>query len=169
MKLFSTLLITALATSTGALPVLAQHGHGVGHMAGTHGDMDETHGSEMKTGGHTPMNPSAVPNALSKNTALEGRLQGLLPTGTNIQTAAMGFKSLGEFVAAVHVSHNLGIPFDQLRAKLTGPNSESLGHAIHDLDPNLSSKTVKTDVKTADKQAKQDLEATEPADKDGTH
>jgi hypothetical protein len=168
MKLFRILLIPALAISTGALPALAQHGHGVGHMAGTHGDMDEAHGSDMKTGGHTPLNPNMVPNQLSKNTALEGRLQGLLPTGTNMQLAATGFKNLGQFASAVHVSHNLGIPFDQLKAKMMGPPPESLGKAIHALDPNLTSKTVKTDVKTAENQAKQDLEASETADKD-TH
>jgi len=107
-----------------------------------------------------------VPNILAKNTALEARLQALLPAGTNLQTAATGFKNLGQFVAAVHVSHNLGIPFDQLKAKLTGSNPESLGRAIHGLDPNLSSKTGKADVKTAEKQAKQDLESNEQADKD---
>ena len=53
-----------------------------------------------------------------------------------------------------------------MKAKLTGFNPESLGRAIHGLDPNLSSKTVKADVKTAEKQAKQDLESSERADKD---
>jgi hypothetical protein len=36
---------------------------------------------------------------------------------------------------------------------------------IRDLDPNLSSQTVKSDVKTAEKQARQDLESTETEDK----
>src|SRR5262245_20222033 len=138
MKLFRILLIIALAISTGALPAVARHGHDVGHMAGTHGDMEDAHGSDMKTSGHTPMNPNLVPNELSKNTALENRLQALLPAGTNIQQAAMGFKSLGQFVAAVHVSHNLGIPFAQLKTQMTGPPPESLGKAIHSLDPNLT-------------------------------
>jgi len=69
-------------------------------------------------------------------------------------------------MAAVHVSHNLGIPFDQLKAKMTGANPASLGRAIEDLRPSLNSKTVKSDVKTAEHQAKQDLEATEQPDKD---
>jgi hypothetical protein len=66
-------------------------------------------------------------------------------------------------VAAVHVAHNLKSPFDQLKAKMTGPNAESLGHAIRDLDPNLSSQTVKSDVKTGERQAKQDLEESQEA------
>ena len=163
MKLFSILLIIAIAMFTGAGPAFAQHG--AGHMGGLHENMDG-HGSNMKTDGHTQQNPNMVPNILAKNTALEARLQALLPAGTNLQTAATGFKNLGQFVAAVHVSHNLGIPFDQLKAKLTGSNPESLGRAIHGLDPNLNSKTVKADVKTAEKQAEQDLESSERADKD---
>jgi len=35
------------------------------------------------------------------------RLLGNNPPGTNLQSAATGFKNLGQFVAAVHVSHNL--------------------------------------------------------------
>ena len=163
MKLFSILLINAMAMFTGASPAFAQHG--AGHMGGLHGNMDG-HGADMKTAGHTPLNPNMVPNILAKNTALEARLQALVPAGTNLQSAATGFKNLGQFVAAVHVSHNLGIPFDQLKAKLTGSNPQSLGRAIHGLDPNLNSKTVKAGVKTAEKQAEQDLESSERADKD---
>jgi hypothetical protein len=40
---------------------------------------------------------------------------------------AQGFKNLGQLVAAVHVSHNFYIPFDQLKAKMIGPPTESLG------------------------------------------
>jgi len=95
---------------------------------------------------------------LTHNPALASKLQALLPAGTNLQTAASGFKNLGQFVAAVHVAHNLNISFDQLKAKMTGTNAESLGHAIHDLEPNLNNQTVKSDVKTSERQAKQDLE-----------
>src|SRR5439155_26462097 len=38
-----------------------------------------------------------------------------------LQAASAGFKNQGQFIAALHVSHNLNIPFDQLKAKLTGP------------------------------------------------
>src|SRR6266849_5129200 len=148
MKLFSILLIIAMAMFTGASPAFAQHG--AGHMGGLHGNMDG-HGADMKTAGHTPLNPNMVPNILAKNTALEARLQALLPAGTNLQTAATGFKNLGQFVAAVHVSHNLGIPFDQLKctelatttacpAGMTMPSKSShLGQAIQTLKPTMSS------------------------------
>jgi hypothetical protein len=116
----------------------------------------------MKTTGHTPVTPAT---RLADNPALVARLQPLLP-GKNLQNAAMGFKNLGQFTAALHASRNLGIPFDQLKTQMTGPKHDSLGQAIENLRPALSSKAVKSDVKTAEHQAKQDLEATERPDKD---
>ena len=164
MKSFGMMLIVIVAFATSASVAFAQHGHGMGHM-GMHGDVDDAHA--MHTAGHIPAHPVNVPNALSHNPALEARLQRLLPAGTNLQTAASGFKTLGQFVAAVHVSHNLNIPFAQLKTKMTGSSPESLGRAIEDLEPNLSHRTVRSDVKTADRQARQDLEeAREQLDKD---
>jgi hypothetical protein len=128
--------------------------------------MDHGQSSHLQTAGHMPLTSAAAASRLASHPGLSTRLQPFLPAGTNLQTAAAGFKNLGQFVAAVHVSHNLGIPFDQLKAKMTGPNSESLGRAIEDLRPSLSGKTVKTDVKTAEHEAKADLEATEQPDKD---
>jgi len=164
MKPESILSMITLAVATAALPVLAQHGHGAGHM-GMHGEGHEAQETEMRTA-HMPVTSATAGTLLAKNSALASRLQPLLPTGTNLQTAATGFKNLGQFVAAVHVAHNLNIPFDQLKNLMTGPNHDSLGRAIATLEPNLSHATVKTDVKTADKQAHQDLEAAEPPDKD---
>ena len=42
-----------------------------------------------------------------------------------------------QFVASVHVSKNLGIPFDPLKEKLTGSSRTSLGEAIHSLTPSV--------------------------------
>jgi hypothetical protein len=58
-------------------------------------------------------------------------------------------------VAAVHVSHNLGIPFDQLKAKMLGPPSQSLGKAIQDLKPTAN---AKAETKKAESEARQDLD-----------
>ena len=156
-----TIWISAVMLTGGAI-AYAQHGHGagpaVGHMGTPHASAPAGH-----TGGMGHQSASA---RLAHNPALTSRLQSLLP-GADLQTAASGFKNLGQFVAAVHVSNNLKIPFDDLKAKVTGPNAESLGHAIQDLRPNLDHKTVKSDVKTAERQAKKDLEeAREDLDKD---
>jgi hypothetical protein len=71
---------------------------------------------------------------LAANTKLSGKLQGLFPPNTNLSDAAIGIKNLGDFVAAAHVSHNLGIPFGDLKGKIA--SGKSLGQAIHELKPN---------------------------------
>lgn len=106
---------------------------------------------------HTaPNNRKSVSDLLTQNTKLSDNLKGLLPDGTDLGTASDGFKNLGQFVAAVHVSKNLGIPFDTLKGKITGKDSVSLGKAIHELDPTVN---AKAETKKATKQAKQDLKS----------
>ena len=70
---------------------------------------------------------------LQQNTRLAENVAKLLPAGTDLQSAVSGFKNLGEFVAALHVSSNLGIPFADLKAKILA--GESLGGAIQALRP----------------------------------
>lgn len=174
MKLKFTLSLAALFAFL-AVPVFAQHGeggghgggsmhggdsmHGSSHDSGSHGDHgkdmdnDGDHGS--KHGGHGQLSAA---QKLANNPQLSAKLQALLPAGTDLQAAAAGFKNLGQFVAAVHVSKNLGIPFDQLKTAMTGNPPMSLGKAIQSLDPSANSKAA---VKTAEKEAHQDLESTE--------
>lgn len=132
-------------------PAFAQHGHGGGMASSMHGSShSSTHGSSHEHSGQ-----NSVSTRLSSNTKLSSKLQGLLPPGTDLQAAASGFKNLGQFVAAVHVSHNLGIPFDQLKAKMQGPPTESLGKAIHQLKPDAN---AKAEMKTAKAEAHQDID-----------
>lgn len=91
---------------------------------------------------------------LTQNTKLAARLESLLPEGTNLQTAAAGFKNLGQFVAAVHVSKNLNLPFEELKAKLIGSPEMKLGQAIHELRPGVD---AKAEAKKAQQQAKQEI------------
>ncbi len=148
-----------------SLPLFAQHGGGGGHAggmgmgnsmssdhgnSGMHGNSGANDGAKSSTSTHG----KSVSDLLTQNTKLASKLQGLLPAGTDLQTAASGFKNLGQFVAAVHVSHNLNIPFDQLKAKVTGTGAESLGKAIKQLDPTANSKT---ETSKATKQAQQDI------------
>jgi hypothetical protein len=169
MKMKFLLSLSALVAFM-AVPVFAQHG---GHGSSGHGDSmhssssshghdsegkdsDGDHGSKHSSG-HDSSHGS-IASKLANNPQLSAKLQALLPTGTNLQTAAQGFKNLGQFVAAVHASKNLGIPFDQLKARMTGPPPESLGKAIQQLDPSANAKAA---AKTAEKQAHQDLESTD--------
>ena len=72
------------------------------------------------------------------------------------------------FIAALHVSQNLKIPFTQLKAEMTGNDHDSLGQAIHALQPGVNAKAA---AKTAEREAKGDIRAAKPVkaaeDKDG--
>ena len=102
-----------------------------------------------------PKGPQTAGQHLAQQPQLSAKLQPLLPVGTDLQAAALGFKNLGDFVSAVHVSNNLGIPFDQLKLRLTGSDSVSLGQAIHDLRPTVD---AAAEVKKAQGQARKDQE-----------
>jgi hypothetical protein len=67
----------------------------------------------------TVISPETPTTHSVKNPKLEARLLTMLPAGTNVHDASQGFKNWGQFVAAVHVAHNLSIPFADLKAKIT--------------------------------------------------
>src|SRR6266404_1219139 len=150
-----------LAVGFGGL-LMAQKGKTGGHGLG--GDLPTA--SEKSSARATLPANSSASNAsmtasarLANNAALSARIQPLVPAGSTVATASAGFRNTGEFIAALHVSRNLNIPFDQLKAKLTGSKSESLGQAIHDLRPDLSRGTVKSDVRKAERQVDQDIDS----------
>lgn len=146
----------AAVAAFSALPLFAQHGHGGASpsMGSAHSSSASSRGNSENAKGGSNNSSSSIGEKLTDNTKLASKLQSLLPAGTNLQTAAQGFKNLGQFVAAVHVSHNLGIPFDQLKAKIIGPPKESLGKAIQQLKPTANSKT---ETKKANDEANQDM------------
>jgi hypothetical protein len=67
---------------------------------------------------------------------------------------AHGFKNYGQYQAAQHVSENLGISFDALKAKMTGSNAISLGKAIQQLRPELSAGAAQAAAKRAEQASK---------------
>jgi len=138
-------------------------GQGQGHAPVVTGssqghDVSSDHGSsKVKSddhGEHTPKTNSDFATRISNNPELNARILKLLPMGMDLKTAAMGFKNQGQFIAALHVSKNLNIPFDQLKAKMTGSDPESLGKAIHELRPTLPEKQVEVEADKAEEQAK---------------
>jgi len=126
-------------------------GAGAGSMGAAHGNEGSSMGNASRPSDTGKQSPDTI---LSRNTKLSSKLDSLLPKGTTAQQACSGFKNLGQCVAAIHVSHNLGISFDDLKAKMTGANSESLGKTIHDLKPDVN---AKAEAKKGQKQADQDL------------
>ncbi|HEX6313817.1 MAG TPA: hypothetical protein VFZ73_03125 [Gemmatimonadaceae bacterium] len=91
--------------------------------------------SSTATGDAVTLSPAQ--QKLQKNTNLASKLQSRLPAGTDLMTAAAGFKNLGQFVAAVNVSSNLGIPFADLKMKMVDEHL-SLGQSIQALKPTAS-------------------------------
>jgi hypothetical protein len=130
----------------------------------------------------TLVTPTTPTTQHVKNPKLEARLMALLPNlppGTTIQDVSGGFKNWGQFVAAVHVSNNLGIPFADLKAQMTGmpvpgmtpglivpATPLSLGQAIQSFKTTIPVTTttttltptqVQTEVKKAEDAANADL------------
>jgi hypothetical protein len=124
---------------------------GTGSMGASHGNEGSSMGKASRPSDMGKQSPDTI---LSHNTKLSSKLDSLLPKGLTAQQACSGFKNLGQCVAAIHVSHNLGIPFDEMKAKMTGAGSESLGKIIHDLKPDVN---AKAEAKKGQKQADQDM------------
>src|SRR5215467_4591081 len=62
-----------------------------------------------------PVGKQAPDVILQRDSQLATRLGGMLPNGMTAQQGCSGFRNLGECVAAIHVSQNLGIPFNELK------------------------------------------------------
>lgn len=170
MRVRKLLVLVSMLTLSFAV-ALAQHGRsgggaasGTGSNMGSMGStMSADRGSANSTGrgmsdAHMPsttgssMAKQSPDTILSNNTKLSGNLERLLPAGTTAQQACSGFKNLGQCVAAIHVSHNLDIPFADLKSKITG--GDSLGKAIEALKPSAN---AKAEAKKGQKQAESDL------------
>ncbi len=174
MKNLLTLLLTisVLVFLSGASATAAAQGRGPGasvgqgHGEGASHDHDPVKtGSEPKGGHDSHANWETKFNErLQDHPALASRIAKLLPPGTDLNTAESGFKNPGQFIAALHVSKNLNIPFDQLKAKMTGITVQangqtttsapmSLGKAIHDLRPDMTAGQANDAAKIAEKEA----------------
>ena len=190
-RLLAILTGAVVALTLGIAPSFAQRPHGGGapggagnsgatgaamhRAAGEHGAGSANANANGSAKGATASSPTSV---LSKNTKLDTHLtsllqsKGLLPAGTDLKDACSGFKNLGRCVAAIHVSHNLKIPFACLSADMTGTapasgascppgtgsSKMSLGKSIQTLSPNAS---AKTEEKSATKQADADINEAE--------
>jgi hypothetical protein len=167
MKVKLCSVIVILFLSIGVTNVAQDRGQGRGPAGGPPAGVGNTsieHGS-----GHGQANKPTEPNQsanstkarndvaakLSADSKLASKLQGMLPAGMNVNDAANGFKNFGQFVAAVHLSKNQSIPFDQLKGAIV-TNNKSLAEAAHELKPELSTEAAKNEAKKAEEQAKED-------------
>lgn len=158
-RLFSFLVLTVAGLCLAISPAFAQRGGGGGGggggSRGTTMPRDPMSGTKQdRTQKQQRQREPTVADQLAARPSLAAKLQAELPPSTNLQSAARGFDDLGRFVSAVHVAHNLGIPFRDLKAKTTGRSAISLGKAVQQLKPGMD---AKAEIKKAEKQAKQDI------------
>jgi hypothetical protein len=146
---FRALTSAAVVIWLGTCALLAQAG-------GSHGGPNPAHVDNGNHGSPDRGSSLTISQRIDRNPQLVSRLQALLPAGMTLDQAAAGFKNQGQFIAALHVAHNLGIPFVELQTDMTGPNHDSLGQAIHTLKPTAD---ASAEVKKADKEAETDLKA----------
>jgi hypothetical protein len=78
--------------------------------------------------------PSPVQKELQRNLVLADGLRNRLPAGTDLNAAAGGFRRLELFVATVHASNNMDIPFSELKRRIVN-DGMTLGQAIQDVRP----------------------------------
>jgi hypothetical protein len=88
------------------------------------------------------------------STGADRRLAAVTPPGMSTEEACMGFKSIAECAAAMHAAQNLGIPFGDLKSRLTG--GQKLGAAIHGLKPEAD---APGEASRAENQARSDVSA----------
>lgn len=164
-KTFFTPALALAAMLAFSVSAVAQHGGGRpagvgGGASGMGHGANAGMGGGMSGMGHANVGSQAPGSALSNqhlDTALINALgkSGITIPGGNLQSACGAFKNLGQCIAALHVSHNLGLSFADLQAKMTGSGSESLGKAIQSLGG--ANVNAKSEAKKANKQAHQDL------------
>ena len=102
---------------------------------------DKKSDKPSKTTPTTTTQLTPVQQKLKDNATLAGKIESRLPKGTNLMTAAEGFRDLGQFVAAVNVANNLNVSFDELKTKIV-TNKMSLGQAIQAVRPLTASPTI---------------------------
>jgi hypothetical protein len=179
MNFTRTILGAAAATCLAGAPALAnpQHGHAAapqphatGPKSGTppaasHKTTTTTapaRSGATQTSAHV-MNPIAA--KISAKPQLNARITAMLPPHMSLNRASSGFKNQGQFIAALHVSKNLGIPFRDLKNDMTRKHM-SLGQSIQDLKKSAASDT---EARRGEVEAHDDLRSGASRDHDGDH
>ncbi|MGE5246212.1 MAG: hypothetical protein ACM3SQ_18455 [Betaproteobacteria bacterium] len=122
-----------------------------------HGSRKGTHaGTTTSTGTTTGTASSPIATKIESHPQLASRLTAMLPQGMTLQDAAAGFRNQGQFIAALHVSQNLGIPFADLKQEMV-TNHNSLGQSIQKLRPGTDATSAAHE---GEVETEQDLDAT---------
>ncbi len=119
-------------------------------------DLEEAKEDSSDNRSTGPLKDSAFVKRIESNSQLASRLQPLLPAGTSLASAARGFHSEKQFIAALHAAQNLGIPFAQLKAEMTGRDHDPLAVALFEQNSSID---ALAEAKRAQGQAKADLQS----------
>ncbi|MGH7744943.1 MAG: hypothetical protein ACREQ5_09085 [Candidatus Dormibacteria bacterium] len=155
MKKYAGMAIAICATGLwlGTQPAFAQYGPG--GMAGAVHDVNRP----------KDVNSAPPEEILAGNPNLTAKLQAMLPADLTAMDAVKGYNNLHNFAAALHASHDLNLPFAQLKCTELGgkycvPETKTkgmnLGKTIQALKPDMAKADVKGAEKQADKEAKND-------------
>lgn len=176
-KLCLVVAIAAICISFGARSVTAQGPQGVGaSVAAGSTRSDSSHASHsmnpikwVKKSPKTTSNHLDAGSDRDKKLTAKYQAQGLLPANTDLKSACQNFKSTDACIAALHVSHNLGLDFNCLKSNVTGVQTSadmsgckgtpgtkimSLHGAIRAMKPEAN---AKAEAKNAENQAREDL------------
>jgi len=135
-------------------------GAGAGAQVGTGAQAGANAGVKSRTDAQTnrtaadARSNSGVIGRIQSNPAVAARVESMLPSGMSLNTASAGFKDEGQFLAALHASQNLNIPFEQLKTRMTGSAATSLGSAIQASKPDMNANQAKAEAKKAETEAK---------------
>ncbi len=101
----------------------------------------------------TPRGKDRVAAKVVSDSELSSRVSMLLPPGSNVSSAATGFHDENQFVATAQASHNLNVPFEDMKDRVTA--GQSLSDAIQGMKPGMSEPEARASAQTATSQAAQ--------------
>ncbi|MGD0497433.1 MAG: hypothetical protein ABSC23_03250 [Bryobacteraceae bacterium] len=96
--------------------------------------------------------PDRMAARIASDSNLSARLNPMLPPDLTMTQAAAGFKNQGQFIAALQASKNTGVPFADLKDRMTA--GQSLGAAIQGMKPGMSAGAAAQSAQTAEAQSK---------------
>src|SRR5580704_4407906 len=176
-KLVMVVALAMLTASLGASRASAQGPQGAGAGSASASASSSGGGHSLNPIKWVKKDPKSASDQLDSKDEQDKKLtanlqaQGVLPAKADAKSACENFKALDECVAALHASKNEGLDFNCLKSNLTGVQTSAdmssckgpagdkamtLSKAIHAMKPDAD---AKTETKTAEKQAKDDLKA----------
>ena len=106
----------------------------------------------LAASGYAQTSPAPGKPDYSNTPTQSSRFAALVPSDMSATEACSGFKSTTECAVALHAAHNVGIPFKDLKTRMT--RGETLGAAIHHLKPGAD---AGAEVSRAEEQARADV------------